>query len=125
MPDRPGKCVLLRAATYVVPNINPSMLESLFWAPFKKVHIDFGKPLNPKHWETLTYEALNRCEYEFKVFVGLGFRGYCLASEVEGLGFRVWEALSPTWTPKVCKVMACTAVIVGLGPLFCIPLGFR
>ena len=88
MPYRPGKFVLLRAATYVVPNINPKMLESLFWRPFKKEHIYFGKPLNPKHqvWETLIYGASNRCEYGFKVVVGLGIRGCCLACEVEGLG---------------------------------------
>ena len=30
-----------------------------------------------------------------------------------------------TWTPKVCKIMAFMAVIMGLGLLFYIPLGFR
>ena len=33
--------------------------------------------------------------------------------------------LNPTWTPKVCKIMACMAVILGLGLLFHILLGFR
>ena len=31
--------------------------------------------------------------------------------------------LSSTSTPKVCKIMAFMAVIMGLGPLFCILLG--
>ena len=30
-----------------------------------------------------------------------------------------------TWTPKVCKIMAFRAVIMGLGLLFYILLGFR
>ena len=30
-----------------------------------------------------------------------------------------------TWTPKVCKIMALMAVIMGLGPLFYIFWGFR
>ena len=30
-----------------------------------------------------------------------------------------------TWTPKVCKIMALVAVILGLGLLFYILLGFR
>ena len=33
--------------------------------------------------------------------------------------------LSPTWTPKVCKIVAFMAVIMGLGLLFYILLGFR
>ena len=33
--------------------------------------------------------------------------------------------LMGTWTPKVCKVMAFMAVIVGLGSLFYILLGLR
>ena len=32
---------------------------------------------------------------------------------------------NPTWTPKVCKIMAFMAVILGLGLLFYILLGFR
>ena len=36
---------------------------------------------------------------------------------VKGSGF--------TWTPKVCKIMALMAVIMGLGLLFYILLGFR
>ena len=32
---------------------------------------------------------------------------------------------SNTWTPKVCKIMAFMAVILGLGLLFYILLGFR
>ena len=34
-----------------------------------------------------------------------------------GLGFA--------WTPKVCKIMALMAIIMGLGLLFYILLGFR
>ena len=30
-----------------------------------------------------------------------------------------------TWTPKVCKIMAFMAIIMGLGLLFYILLGFR
>ena len=30
-----------------------------------------------------------------------------------------------TWTPKVCKIMAFMAIILGLGLLFYILLGFR
>ena len=33
--------------------------------------------------------------------------------------------LKPTWTPRVCKIVAFMAVITGLGPLFYILLGFR
>ena len=32
---------------------------------------------------------------------------------------------TPTWTPKVCKIMAFMAIIMGLGLLFYILLGFR
>ena len=32
---------------------------------------------------------------------------------------------SATWTPKVCKIMAFMAVIMGLGLLFYLLLGFR
>ena len=39
-------------------------------------------------------------------------------------GFRVYS-LATTWTPKVCKIMDFMAVIMGLGLLFYIPLGFR
>ena len=35
----------------------------------------------------------------------------------QGLGF--------TWTPNVCKIMALMAIIMGLGLLFHILLGFR
>ena len=35
------------------------------------------------------------------------------------------SALDPTWTPKVCKIMAFMAIIWGLGLLFYILLGFR
>ena len=34
-------------------------------------------------------------------------------------------AMGTSWTPKVCKLMAFMAVILGLGLLFCILLGFR
>ena len=33
--------------------------------------------------------------------------------------------METTWTPKVCKIMALMAVIMGLGLLFYILLGFR
>ena len=36
-----------------------------------------------------------------------------------------WLTLSPTWTLEVCKIMAPRAVIMGLGLLFHILLGFR
>ena len=39
------------------------------------------------------------------------------------LGLGVY--LDPTWIPKVCKIMAFMAVILGLGLLFYILLGFR
>ena len=54
--------------------------------------------------------------------------------------FRIWEFLvlvtfrilglgvqgfRPSWTQKLCKIMAFMAVILGLGPLFYILLGFR
>ena len=35
------------------------------------------------------------------------------------------EQNSNTWTPQVCKIMAFMAVIMGLGLLFYILLGFR
>ena len=38
--------------------------------------------------------------------------------------FRV-SIMRTTWTPKVCKIMAFMAIIMGLGPLFYILLGFR
>ena len=42
-----------------------------------------------------------------------------LGLRVQGLGFRVYL------DPKVCKLMACRAVIIGLGISFYILLGFR
>ena len=42
--------------------------------------------------------------------------------------FDVWTSHVPniiTWTPKVCKIMAFMAIIMGLGLLFYILLGFR
>ena len=35
------------------------------------------------------------------------------------------KALRPTWAPKVCKIMALMAIIMGLGLLFYLLLGFR
>ena len=35
------------------------------------------------------------------------------------------STLNPTWTPKVCKIKALMAVIMGVGPLFYILWGFR
>ena len=34
-------------------------------------------------------------------------------------------ALSPTWAPRVCRIIAFMAVIMGLGLLFHILTGFR
>ena len=39
--------------------------------------------------------------------------------------YSVRGAVAPTWTPKVCKIMAFMAIIMGLGLLFYIFLGFR
>ena len=36
-----------------------------------------------------------------------------------------WDVMVITWTPKVCKIMAFMAVIMGLGLLFYILLGSR
>ena len=33
--------------------------------------------------------------------------------------------MTPTWTPKVCRIMAFMAIMRGLGLLFYILLGFR
>ena len=44
---------------------------------------------------------------------------------VLGLRGEVSPGHLVTWTPNVCKIMAFTAVILGLGLLFCILLGFR
>ena len=38
---------------------------------------------------------------------------------------RLQGFLGSTWTPKVCKIMAFRAIILGLGLLFYILLGFR
>ena len=35
------------------------------------------------------------------------------------------QGLGHSWTPKVCRIMALTAIIMGLGLLFHILLGFR
>ena len=51
----------------------------------------------------------------------------CPFTGCQGLGLRdsgMW-ILNPTWTPKVCKIIAFTAVILGLGLLFYMHLGFR
>ena len=73
-----------------------------------------------------------------------GFRVYCIeegADETSIPGFGrggclfildtvrvarfVLVVLRSTWTPKVCKITAFMAVIMGLGLLFYILLGFR
>ena len=36
-----------------------------------------------------------------------------------------WDPMISTWTPKVCKIMAFMAIIMGLGLTFYILLGFR
>ena len=36
-----------------------------------------------------------------------------------------FRAALPTWTPKVCRIMAFWAITMGLGLSFYIPLGFR
>ena len=41
------------------------------------------------------------------------------------LGLHVAFMWRPTWAPKVCKIMAFMAIIMGLGLLFYILLGFR
>ena len=41
---------------------------------------------------------------------------------MRSLGLR---GLGCTWTPKLCKIMAFMAVLMGLGPLFYILFGFR
>ena len=41
------------------------------------------------------------------------------------LGLPDGSQLRSTWTPKMCKIMAFMAVIMGLGLLFYILLGFR
>ena len=46
-------------------------------------------------------------------------RGSYWEAGVEGLDLR------PTWTLKVCRIIAFMAIFVGLGLLFYIPLGFR
>ena len=38
---------------------------------------------------------------------------------------RTVQNIDPTWAPKVCKIMAFRAVIMGLGLLLCILLGYR
>ena len=40
-------------------------------------------------------------------------------------GFSTGLARRSTWTPKVCKIMAFMAILMGLGLLFYILLGFR
>ena len=42
-----------------------------------------------------------------------------------GWGCSPFSAFFPTWTPKVCKIMAFWATFRGLGLLFYILLGFR
>ena len=38
---------------------------------------------------------------------------------------RVYLEVQGTWTPKVCRIMACVAIIMGLGLLFFMLLGLR
>ena len=40
------------------------------------------------------------------------------------MGFPVDTGLGFTWTPKVCKIMAFMAILMGLGLVFYILLGF-
>ena len=35
------------------------------------------------------------------------------------------DILNPTWTPKVCRIIAFWAVLRSLGPFFYILVGFR
>ena len=53
--------------------------------------------------------------------------GYCRCQLTGGYSPRRSrkEGLGSTWTPKVCRIMALMAVIMGLGPLLYILLGFR
>ena len=39
--------------------------------------------------------------------------------------FRTFQHVRRSWTPKVCNIMAFMAIIMGLGLLFYILLGFR
>ena len=41
------------------------------------------------------------------------------------IAMSILVAIRFTWTPKVCKIMAFRAVIMGLGLLFYVLLGFR
>ena len=49
----------------------------------------------------------------------------CLGMSVVHGSHITYFGIGPTWTPKVCKVIAFKAVILGLGQLFHILLGFR
>ena len=55
---------------------------------------------------------------------GLGARGFKLNSS-GSLGLDWGDGSCITWTPKVCKIMASRAVIMGLGLLFYIFWGLR
>ena len=48
-----------------------------------------------------------------------------LHGPLAGLILTVALGLGTTWTPKVCRIMAFMAILMGLGLLFCILLGFR
>ena len=60
----------------------------------------------------------------------LAYRGFGLLLRISHVTLRAfwvdgcnWE--SEPWTPKVCRILAFVAVILSLGLLFYIPLGFR
>ena len=53
-------------------------------------------------------------------------KGGYIGDENRGLGdTRSLDYGSCTWTAKVCKIMAFMAILIGLGLLFYIFLGFR
>ena len=53
------------------------------------------------------------------------FRAKSLAFRSTMRSLEVKTAQHSTWTPKVCKIMAFMAILMGLGLLFYILLGFR
>ena len=66
-------------------------------------------------------------DYRGGSFVGRGNASFRLPAMLAfGAMFHLEGCfLSYTWTPKVCKIMALMAIIMGLGLLFYILWGFR
>ena len=68
--------------------------------------------------------------FGFRVIAGI--YAHTPSSAFEHQKASTWQAnmnarfaIMSTWTPKVCKIMAFMAIIMGLGLLFYILLGFR